>query len=209
MIPIFLPAAGAAIPSTQVDGIMYSYARCLKARVAYPAALGHIWGKFDRACLGHDESRKLTLPDSSRPISGIIYAYLHVHAARLVSDVTLQRPSLPILEYLQIHLCIHFLKMNERFHMLRMRIVQRLVKCPEIKARYGFRGRMASGRSEREYNDELSRHALTHFLNLVLFLDRAKVRWMRPWLGSATGFSREKEACSREDDFFVCWSGGR
>lgn len=52
---------------------------------------------------------------------------------------------------------------------------QRLVKCPEMKARYGFRGRVASGASEVEYNDELGRHALTHFLDLVLFLDRAKV----------------------------------
>lgn len=49
------------------------------------------------------------------------------------------------------------------------------MKCPEIKARYGFRGRVASGLSELDYNDELARHALTHFLDLVLFLDRAKV----------------------------------
>lgn len=50
-----------------------------------------------------------------------------------------------------------------------------MVKCPEMKARYGFRGRVASGASEVEYNDELGRHTLTHFLDLVLFLDRAKV----------------------------------
>lgn len=50
-----------------------------------------------------------------------------------------------------------------------------MVKCPEIKARYGFRGRVASGLSEVDYNDELARHTLTHFLGLVLFLDRAKV----------------------------------
>ena len=54
-------------------------------------------------------------------------------------------------------------------------IDQRLVKCPEIKAKYGFRGRVASGWSEVDYNDEVARHALTTFLNLVLFLDRAKV----------------------------------
>lgn len=52
---------------------------------------------------------------------------------------------------------------------------QRLVKSPEIKAKFGFRGRVASGRSESEYNDELSRHTLRTFLKLVLFLDRAKV----------------------------------
>lgn len=49
------------------------------------------------------------------------------------------------------------------------------MKCPEIKARYGFRGRVASGVSEVDYNGELARHTLTHFLGLVLFLDRAKV----------------------------------
>lgn len=36
---------------------------------------------------------------------------------------------------------------------------------------------MASGRSEVEYNEELSRHALRKFLDLVLFLDRAKVKF--------------------------------
>ncbi|CAN0209441.1 unnamed protein product, partial [Scytosiphon promiscuus] len=57
---------------------------------------------------------------------------------------------------------------------LRTFVSERLVKCPEIKARYGFRGRVASGLSELDYNDDLARHTLTHFLDLVLFLDRAK-----------------------------------
>lgn len=53
------------------------------------------------------------------------------------------------------------------------------MKCPNIKARYGFRGRVASGTSELDYNGELGRHALKHFLDLVLFLDRAKVKKTR------------------------------
>jgi len=53
---------------------------------------------------------------------------------------------------------------------------QRLLKCPSIKAKFRFRGRVASGRRETEYTNELSRHTLTHFLVLVLFLDRAKVK---------------------------------
>lgn len=53
---------------------------------------------------------------------------------------------------------------------------QRLVKCPEIKAMHGFKGRVASGLSEKEYNEDVGRHALVNFLYLVLFLDRAKVK---------------------------------
>lgn len=49
------------------------------------------------------------------------------------------------------------------------------MKCPEIKAMHGFRGRVASGQSEREYNEDVGRHALVTFLYLILFLDRAKV----------------------------------
>ena len=41
---------------------------------------------------------------------------------------------------------------------------------------HGFKGRVASGLSEKEYNEDVGRHALVNFLYLVLFLDRAKVK---------------------------------
>ena len=52
---------------------------------------------------------------------------------------------------------------------------QRVIKCPAIKAKFRFSGSMPSGRVEAAYNNELSRHVLTRFLSLVIFLDRAKV----------------------------------
>lgn len=75
------------------------------------------------------------------------------------------------------------------------------MKCPEIKARYGFRGLVGSGRAEVEYNAELSRHTLTRFLELVLFLDRAKVRVDYGWLGVG-------RRCGRYDSFvwLRCWA---
>ena len=52
---------------------------------------------------------------------------------------------------------------------------QRVIKSPAIKAKFRFSGSMPSGRIEAAYNEELSRHVLTRFLSLVIFLDRAKV----------------------------------
>ena len=57
----------------------------------------------------------------------------------------------------------------------RIGLTQRLVKNPAIKAKHRFRGRVASGRKEVVYNNDLSVHTLTHFLYLVIFLDCAKV----------------------------------
>ncbi|CAN0424215.1 unnamed protein product, partial [Ascophyllum nodosum] len=57
---------------------------------------------------------------------------------------------------------------------LRAFLAERLLKNPAIKAKHGFRGPVASGRFESSYNSDVSVHALTHFLDLVLFLDRAK-----------------------------------
>ncbi|CAM9090689.1 unnamed protein product [Ascophyllum nodosum] len=50
----------------------------------------------------------------------------------------------------------------------------RLVKNSAIKAKHRFRGRVASGRKEVVYNNDLPVHTLTHFLYLVIFLDCAK-----------------------------------
>ena len=57
----------------------------------------------------------------------------------------------------------------------RIGLTQRLVKNPAIKAKHRFRGRVASGRKEVAYNNDISVHTLTHFLYLVIFLDCAKV----------------------------------
>lgn len=59
------------------------------------------------------------------------------------------------------------------------RTLQRLIKSPAIKERLRFRGTVASGRLEKRYNELLSRHVLTRFLELVLLMDRAKVRRKR------------------------------
>ena len=62
-----------------------------------------------------------------------------------------------------------------------------MLKNPAIKAKHGFRGPVASGRFESSYNSDVSMHALTHFLDLVLFLDHAKVM---AWRRLATGVRR-------------------